>query len=40
MSWGETNSLEKSLQHTHPVKKYLLKMLYSVVVVAAGCKDG
>lgn len=38
MSWGETNSLEKSLQHTHPVKKYLLKMLYSVV--AAGCKDG
>lgn len=37
MSWGETNSLGKSLQHTHPVKKYLLKMLYSVV--AARCKD-
>lgn len=37
MSLGETNSLEKSLQHTHPVKKYLLKMLYSIV--AAGSKD-
>lgn len=37
MSLGKTNSLEKSLQHTHPVKKYLLKMLY--LVVAAGSKD-
>lgn len=30
------NTLEKYLQHTHSVKKYCLKMLYSIV--AAGCK--